>query len=74
MLPFLKHKDDVAVSMPVETVEREHDEGFDALAAVADDILMAVERKDKALLKDALSALCEHLKDMDEQQDEGMTK
>lgn len=74
MLPFLKNKDDAAVSGPVEVQERDHDEGFDMLDAVAEDLLMAIEKKDKGLLKSALSSLCEHLKDMDEQQDQSMMK
>lgn len=74
MLPFLKNKEDAAIAGPVEVIEREHDDSFDMLDAVASDILVAVDKKDKALLKEALAALCEHLQDMDEQQDEGMMK
>ncbi len=70
MLPFLKLKDDGVGQGPTEPIEREHDDEFDMLDAVAGDILQAIDTKNKELLKDALAALCEHLKDMDEQQDE----
>lgn len=69
MLPFLKKAQEGSASAPIETIEREHDDTFDMLGTIADDILSAVESKDKEALKGALSALCEHLKDMDEQQD-----
>lgn len=70
MLPFLKNKQEGSMSAPVDVVERDHDEGFDMLDAVAEDLLMAVEHKDKALLKSALEALVEHLQNQDEQQDQ----
>lgn len=72
MLPFLKNRDDVAVMGPVETIEREPDEGveMDMLDAVAADILHAIEKKDKSLLKGALEAFAEHLQGLDEQQDQ----
>lgn len=74
MLPFLKNRDDGAASMPMETKERSPDEdaSYDMLDAVAEDLLMAIEKKDKSLLKSALSALCDHLQDMDSQQDQSM--
>lgn len=74
MLPFLKLKDEASASMPVETIERDHDEGFDMLDAVAEDLLSAMEKKDKGLLKAALQSFAEHLQDMDQKQDEGMIK
>lgn len=72
MLPFLKNKDDGVGVGPIEVKERKPDEdpSYDMIDAVAEDILLAVEKKDKALLKDALSALCDYLQDMDKQQDE----
>lgn len=71
MLPFLKNRDDVAVMGPVETIERTPDEDkeLDMLEAVAQDMIHAFEKKDKGLLKEALQAFAEHLKDMDEKQD-----
>lgn len=75
MLPFLKNKQEGGAAGPVETIEREPDEGsekFDVLDAVAEDLLQALEQKDKGLLKSALEAFAEHLQDMDDQQDQGM--
>lgn len=69
MLPFLKNRSDGA-SMPVETVEREHDEDYDMLDAVAQDVLDAVKAGDKAALKEALSAFVDHIQSQDEQQDQ----
>lgn len=70
MLPFLKNRDDGVASGTVDTKEREHDDSFDLLEAVADDLLMAVEKKDKSRLKAALSALCEYIQDIDYEQDQ----
>lgn len=70
MLPFLKNRDDGVSVGPVESKVREHDDDYDMLDAVASDLLMAIEKKDKGLLKSALSSLCEHLKDTDEKQDQ----
>lgn len=69
MLPFLKNRSDGA-STPVETKEREHDEGFDTLDAIVDDLLDAVESKDKGLLKAALSAFADHIQSQDAEQDQ----
>lgn len=71
MLPFLKNRDDGVGVGPSETLKRDHDEGFDLLSAVAEDLLMAVEKKDKGRLKGALEALVSHIQDLDEQQDQG---
>lgn len=74
MLPFLKSKDDGVGVAPVDVMQRKPDDGadYDMLDAVADDMLMALEKKDKKLLKSALSALVDHLQAMDEQQDKEM--
>lgn len=71
MLPFLKNRDDGVGVGPIETIERKPDDGdsFDMLDAVAEDLLAAIEKKDKKLLKAALAALCEHIQDEDEAQD-----
>ncbi len=75
MLPFLKNKQEGGMSAPVDTIERTPDDdtpAFDALDAVADDLLAAFESKDKGLLKSALEALVEHIQDQDAEQDQGM--
>jgi hypothetical protein len=76
MLPFLKNKQEGSMAGPVETIEREPDEGSDSFGmmdAIAEDILDAIASKNKASLKSALEALCEHIQDMDEEQDEKLT-
>ena len=74
MLPFLKNNNEGAASGPPEPEVREHDEDFDMFDAIAEDILQAIEKKDKGILKSALAAFADHLRDMDEQQDEGIEK
>lgn len=64
MLPFLKNKQEASVSD-----ETDDSEPMDMLDAVAADILRAVEKKDKGLLKEALSALYEHWQDKDDKRD-----
>lgn len=76
MLPFLKKRDDVAAVSVPETIARKPDDpadSYDMLDAVAEDMLLALEKKDKGLLKDALTALCEHLQDMDAETDKENT-
>ena len=68
MLPFLKDRD-AALAGDDDPVERKHDDDFDTLSACAEDILSAVERKDAAMLKAALGAFADHIRDMDIQQD-----
>lgn len=60
--------------MPVETQEREHDEDFDMLDVVADDLLAAIKGGDKGAFKAALSALCTYVQDLvqDLDQDQAM--
>lgn len=71
MLPFLKHRDDGGMAGPVESIERKPDEGaeFDMLDAIAEDLLMAFEKKDKMLLKSAIESLVEHIQSQDQAQD-----
>jgi hypothetical protein len=66
MLPFLKKNQESGVSGPVDTIKREPDDGdeeeFDSLEVAAEDILFAIEQKDKKALARALRAaieLCE---------------
>lgn len=72
MLPFLKNRDEGGASGPAESIERKPDEGgdYDTLDAVAEDLLKAIEKKDAALLKSALSSLCDHIQAQDVAQDE----
>ena len=76
MLPFLKNRQEGGAAAAVETKERKPDEPseYDMFDAVAEDILLAVEKKDKSLLKDALSAFADHLQDMDQEQDQQLMK
>lgn len=75
MLPYLKLQQEEGPSDGhVEVIERKPDDDMDMLDAVAEDLLMAIEKKDKKLLKDALAALCDHLMDMDQEQDQNLMK
>ncbi len=71
MLPFLKNRDDGVGVGPAETKERKPDEGadFDMLDAVAEDLLAAIEKKDKGMLKSALASLVDHIQSQDAEQD-----
>lgn len=68
MLPFLK-KTEGAVSQPIKTIEREHDEGFDLLDAIAEDLLEAFKKGDKGRVKAALEAFVDHIQTLDEEED-----
>lgn len=72
MLPFLRKKQEAAIAQPVDVIERKPDDdsGYDIIDAIAEDMLAALEKKDKGMLKSALASLCEYLQDMDEQQDQ----
>ncbi len=75
MLPFLKNKLEGGMSAPVETIERKPDEGesFEMLDAICEDMMDAMHKKDKRLLKSSLEALIEHIQYIDEMQDEQLT-
>lgn len=74
-LPALKNRDDGVGAGPIEKITREPDEdaSFGMLDAVAEDMLMAFEKKDKEMLKEALSSLVAHIQSADIAQDEDMT-
>lgn len=61
--------------MPVEIIERKSDDGesFEMLDAICEDMMDAMHKKDKRLLKSCLEALVEHIQDIDEIQDEQLT-
>lgn len=73
MLPFLKNKQEGSMSGPVEVKDMSDGE-FHMMDAIVEDMIEAVHKKDKGLLKSALEALVEHIKDMDQVQDESLTK
>ncbi len=68
MLPFLKNKQEASMSEGEDPAD-----SFGTLDAVAQDIMDAVEKKDKAMLKSALEALCEYVREEDEAQDQSLT-
>lgn len=72
MLPFLKDRDEGGMSAPAEVIKRssDGDESFEMLDAIVEDMLEAFNRKDKKLLKGALEALMEHIREEDEYQDQ----
>ncbi len=72
MLPFMKNKEASAAMDDDDPITRKSDDGSDSLEmldAVADDMLAAFKAGDKSLLKGALEALCEYVRDMDQEQD-----
>lgn len=73
MLPFLKDRHEGGMSGPDEIKKmgpEEEDEDYGLLDAVVEDMIDAVHKKDKKLLKGALEALCEYIEDKDKVQDE----
>lgn len=65
MLPYLKHeKESGSASSDPEDGE------FTMLDAIAEDLLAALKKSDKTLVKTALQALCEYLQEEDQEQDE----
>ncbi len=63
MLPALKRKNDVGISIPAESIERKPDEGaeYDVLESAADDLIAAVHSKDTKAVCVALRAAFELL-------------
>jgi hypothetical protein len=75
MLPFLKNNDIGIDVGPVGIKQHTNDEKmYSTLDAVADDLLSALDRKDRRLLRSALEALCQHIQSMDESQDQSMIR
>ena len=75
MLPFLKNKDEGGDSNPIKHIsmsDREDDSDFGMLDAIAEDLMQAISTKNIKQLKSVLEALCEHIQEQDEQQDQGM--
>jgi len=76
-LPFLKNKKNqfgvsVGHAVTADSTHPDEDRGMDDIMDhVADEFLQAIERKDKRLLREALSALVLHIQDEDKKQDEG---
>ena len=59
MLPFLKRDKEASVSGPIETIEREPDEGaeeYDSMHAAAEDLIAAIHSKNVAAVAEALRA------------------
>lgn len=71
MIPFLKNKREASMATVDETKMRKPDEDaeFDLIDAVVEDMLEAVHKKDKRLLKAALEALIHHIQAEDELED-----
>ncbi len=71
MIGFLKKKQEaMAAGDEDESTKRSAEYGM--LDAVAEDLLEAIHQKDKGLLRDSLQALCDYLREEDEEQDEEM--
>jgi len=75
MLPFLKNKEAmVSSNAEDEVLKRKPDDGepYEMLDAIAEDMLAALESKDRGMLKSALEALCEYVRQEDMEQDESL--
>ena len=72
MLPYLKFKQESSASGGDNETEhrRPDDTDFDMLDAVCNDMMEAIDRKDRTLLKDALTSLIIHIQTLDAEQDE----
>jgi hypothetical protein len=73
MLPFLKNKKEAAaMGDEDEAITRKHDDessDYEMLDAIVEDIINAVKKENRSLLKNALEALIEHIKEEDKEQD-----
>jgi hypothetical protein len=74
MLPFKKQE--AAISGPVETVQREPDEPkmMELIDFIAEDMIEAIKKGDREALADCLMVFMDHMRMMDEEQDEAMEK
>lgn len=74
-LPFLKNKSNNQGGGGPAVKLRAPDDGgaVDLMDSVVDEFWQAIEKKDKALFKDALRALVLHIQDEDKSQDQEMT-
>jgi hypothetical protein len=69
-LPFLKNKRNMGGGGPALEVTRPSDDGTDISDMIVDEFLQAIEKKDKRLLKEALTALVLKIQDDDKAQDQ----
>ncbi len=74
MLPFLKkrHEGGASYDVSIKRSTDEDTEGYEMLDAICEDMMEAVQKKDKALLKGCLEALVEHIQMQDEISDHEM--
>lgn len=76
MIPFLKNQQEASPALPDDVKVRKPDEepGFEMLDAIVADIVEALPgvKVNKSLLKSALEALVDHIKEEDEIQDMAM--
>lgn len=58
MLPFLKKSKEASAAGPVDSIQREPDEGsdYDALESAADELIQAIHSKDSKAVASALRA------------------
>lgn len=68
MLPFLKNKQEAAMSG-----DEDETDDFGTIDAIAQDMFEAFEKKNTALLKSALGALCDYIQSEDKEQDQQLT-
>jgi hypothetical protein len=76
MLPFLKNRNDASATgedEPTKMKTKDDDDQFSMLKAVAADMMDAFKKGNVRSLEEALGALCEHIKEEDEEQDSLMT-
>ena len=79
-LPFLKRRNDLGGAGPGVVIhvsnnggrmDSSKDEDMELMQHVCDEFMQAIERKDKAMLMEALRALVLYIQDEDKEQDEG---
>lgn len=71
MLPFLKNQKEASAAGDDDAEKRKPDrDNYDMLDAVAEDLLAAFKKGDRAMVKEALGALCDYIQMEDQYQDE----